>query len=209
MKDRILLLGFVFGLVATAVSTGRGENRFWFRPNMITVEPGESFEWHLWMDNDFQVYGYTIYLNAPEEAMVIFNPDTLYVNWNGTAADSYLDNLDGSYERTLDVLWASAYDFAGSGVPLGSHIGVKIQGTISETAPDGIYTFSGDFGNCYFRDEFGGLILVDVAPGYLDVRHDCGDVNSDGRVTVADATYIVSYIYRGGPAPCNPTPERK
>jgi hypothetical protein len=29
----------------------------------------------------------------------------------------------------------------------------------------------------------------------------CGDCNGDGRVTIADATYIVSYIYRGGPAP--------
>ena len=29
----------------------------------------------------------------------------------------------------------------------------------------------------------------------------CGDCNGDGRITVADATYLVSYIYRGGPAP--------
>jgi len=29
----------------------------------------------------------------------------------------------------------------------------------------------------------------------------CGDCNGDGRITIADATYLVSYIYRGGPAP--------
>lgn len=29
----------------------------------------------------------------------------------------------------------------------------------------------------------------------------CGDANGDGRITVADATYIVGYIYRNGPAP--------
>ena len=29
----------------------------------------------------------------------------------------------------------------------------------------------------------------------------CGDCNGDGRITVADATYLVSYIYRGGSAP--------
>jgi hypothetical protein len=29
----------------------------------------------------------------------------------------------------------------------------------------------------------------------------CGDCNGDGRVTIADATYLVSYIYRSGPAP--------
>ncbi|KPJ49818.1 hypothetical protein AMJ40_04685, partial [candidate division TA06 bacterium DG_26] len=29
----------------------------------------------------------------------------------------------------------------------------------------------------------------------------CGDCNGDGRVTIADATYLVAFIYRGGPAP--------
>jgi hypothetical protein len=29
----------------------------------------------------------------------------------------------------------------------------------------------------------------------------CGDCNADTRVTIADANYLVSYIYRGGPAP--------
>jgi hypothetical protein len=28
---------------------------------------------------------------------------------------------------------------------------------------------------------------------------ECGDCNGDGRITVADATYIVGYIYRAGP----------
>jgi hypothetical protein len=31
----------------------------------------------------------------------------------------------------------------------------------------------------------------------------CGDANNDGRVTIADATYIVAFIYREGPAPVN------
>ena len=32
-------------------------------------------------------------------------------------------------------------------------------------------------------------------------RADCGDCNDDGRITIADATYVVSYVYRAGPAP--------
>jgi len=32
-------------------------------------------------------------------------------------------------------------------------------------------------------------------------NYPCGDCNGDGRVTVADATYMVGYIYRDGPAP--------
>jgi hypothetical protein len=29
----------------------------------------------------------------------------------------------------------------------------------------------------------------------------CGDANDDGKINVADAVYIISYIFRGGPAP--------
>lgn len=28
-----------------------------------------------------------------------------------------------------------------------------------------------------------------------------GDANRDGKITVADVVYIVSYLYKGGPAP--------
>jgi len=31
--------------------------------------------------------------------------------------------------------------------------------------------------------------------------YECGDCNGDGRTTIADATYLVAYIYRGGPGP--------
>ena len=30
---------------------------------------------------------------------------------------------------------------------------------------------------------------------------DCGDVNGDGTITIADATYLVGFVYRGGAAP--------
>jgi hypothetical protein len=116
-----------------------------------------------------------------------------------------LDNPLDYYDPTYNELMAFAYDFAGSGVPPGTYIAVKIRGTMSDTAPDGVYTFSGVPLDCYFRDEFGGLVYIDVSPGYIDVRHDCGDVNQDGRVTVADAVYITSYIYQGGPDPCHAT----
>jgi hypothetical protein len=31
-----------------------------------------------------------------------------------------------------------------------------------------------------------------------------GDANRDGRVTVADVVYLVSYLFKGGPAPVPP-----
>jgi hypothetical protein len=33
-------------------------------------------------------------------------------------------------------------------------------------------------------------------PGYI-----CGDANSDGIVNIGDIVYLVSYCYKGGPAP--------
>jgi hypothetical protein len=54
-----------------------------------------------------------------------------------------------------------------------------------------------------FADKNGENVYVPVfsddyvqAEGLL-----CGDCNGDGRVTVADATYLVSFIYREGPEP--------
>jgi len=39
-------------------------------------------------------------------------------------------------------------------------------------------------------------------PGVLYVEGGlCGDANGDGRITIADATYLVAFIYRGGPGP--------
>jgi hypothetical protein len=46
------------------------------------------------------------------------------------------------------------------------------------------------------------LYLPVMVPGVLYVEGSlCGDCNGDGRITVADANYIVSYIYRAGPSP--------
>jgi hypothetical protein len=35
----------------------------------------------------------------------------------------------------------------------------------------------------------------------VTIVHACGDCNADGRITIADANYIVSCIYRGGSEP--------
>jgi len=42
-------------------------------------------------------------------------------------------------------------------------------------------------------------VSMTVQPPYA-----CGDCNGDGRITIADATYVVTFIYRGGPAPIGP-----
>ena len=42
-----------------------------------------------------------------------------------------------------------------------------------------------------------------TVPVYLTVRSSyvCGDANGDGDITVADAVYVINYIFRSGPAP--------
>jgi hypothetical protein len=42
------------------------------------------------------------------------------------------------------------------------------------------------------------VLTLRVNPGGAFLR---GDANSDGSVTVADVVYIISYLYKGGPAP--------
>ena len=40
-----------------------------------------------------------------------------------------------------------------------------------------------------------------ISPGYVNECFICGDANRSGTVNILDATYIISYLYKGGPAP--------
>jgi len=33
------------------------------------------------------------------------------------------------------------------------------------------------------------------------IRADCGDANGDSNVNILDITYLIGYLYMGGPAP--------
>jgi hypothetical protein len=43
--------------------------------------------------------------------------------------------------------------------------------------------------------------LAFVITGEPDTSFTCGDVNNDGIVNVGDIVYLVTYLYRAGPAP--------
>lgn len=49
-------------------------------------------------------------------------------------------------------------------------------------------------------------ILTNVAPNqFMTITESlCGDANGDGNINVGDAVYVISYIFRGGPAPQPP-----
>lgn len=76
----------------------------------------------------------------------------------------------------------------------GGDIGVastnyRLSGTVAQTAAG--YGESDNFGLSHgFWQSFGGGV------GYL-----CGDANGDETINVADAVYLIAYIFKGGPAP--------
>jgi hypothetical protein len=56
----------------------------------------------------------------------------------------------------------------------------------------------------YFPDTVAAVPCTSALCRMVDFQllpAECGDCNGDSRVTIADATYIVSYVYRGGPGP--------
>jgi hypothetical protein len=50
-------------------------------------------------------------------------------------------------------------------------------------------------GRAYVAD-IHGFAVVDYAQGFV-----CGDANGDEQQNISDATYIVNWIFKGGPAP--------
>lgn len=57
-------------------------------------------------------------------------------------------------------------------------------------------------GGTYFVDGNGALITPEfsaASPWYIVSV--CGDANGDGQVNIADAVYIITYIFKSGPAP--------
>jgi hypothetical protein len=195
--------------MASAFDGVWADNRYYFDPApmcTLRLAPGDSFKWHLMMETDYTLRGYEFKVYAPFEGTTIFDPDTLIHDWTGTAAD-YLDLEAFLWDPLYDYFIGGATRVMVGTVPTGTHIAVKLSGRISHDAPLGHYTFSPDVNQCYFIDESSTQHLVGGPTMYLEIapEYECGDVNLDGRVTIADATYIVSYIYRGGPEPCNPS----
>lgn len=45
------------------------------------------------------------------------------------------------------------------------------------------------------------IALVFISSPNSNAEYICGDANSDGKLNVSDAVYIINYVYTGGPAP--------
>jgi|GEM_PF-874094 len=114
--------------------------------------------------------------------------------WSVVAAD-----LDG--DGDLDLAAASAV-FDDVSVLLGTGNGIF--------TPDSAYSVGSSPRSVFVADidADGRLDLItanyssdNVSVLLNQAAYVCGDCNADGNVTIADATYLVSYIYRSGPGP--------
>lgn len=114
-------------------------------------------------------------LNCPEETL---NVSPGYeINWDfSDAQDQLYSKLSGPGAVDMETgLWSFRPSFSDSGLHM---VEVSIQ-----------YGFE----NCRHEEYCQFNIFVE--------NQDFGDVNSDGTVNLLDITYLISYVYNGGPAP--------
>ncbi|KPJ50791.1 hypothetical protein AMJ40_01765 [candidate division TA06 bacterium DG_26] len=194
------------------------------------ITPGYLDEWHLtsqrnhtlgggssWKCGDDGPDPYSNYLDAglvtPEIAV---GEASVLSFWHWIDAETASDNVawdgaivevnDGSGWQQIEPREGYPYTIIGGA-----------EGPFPEGTPcfsgtygwsDTEFDLSGYSGQVRFRFRFGSDMGVAKEGWYIDditiwgFFFDCGDVNGDGRVTVADATYLVGFIYRGGSTPC-------
>jgi len=125
----------------------------------------------------------TILINPALAITVVTPPDAI----EGTAYNHQLQTTNG----TGEVRWEDKFnDLSGTGVALdtaGYIYGIPTDtGTFSFTAVATDFTGSSDE----------AIFNLVIGPAYL-----CGDANADLAVNIIDITYIIAYLYNGGPAP--------
>jgi len=114
-----------------------------------------------------------------------------------------ISDLNGTYffgDYCTGEIWSLEYN--------GSVVS-NFQDRTAELAPTGtsidqVSSFGEDaFGEIYIVDYSDGEIYKIVPDGVPSACFLCGDVNSDGVVNIFDITFLISYLYLGGPAPAD------
>jgi hypothetical protein len=126
---------------------------------------------------------YTFIINPPLAIATESIPDGV-VNVTYT----FLLSCDGG---TGNKTWVDlGGDLSGTG------IGLQSDGQLSGTPSDtGLITFT-----AWVADAVGAVADKPLEL-YIKVAYICGDANSDYQVDVGDAVYLISYIFKSGPAP--------
>ncbi len=112
-----------------------------------------------------------------------------------------IPDLDGTYffaDYCTGEIWSLEYN--GSAVS-------NFQDRTAELAPTGtsidqVSSFGEDaFGEIYIVDYSDGEIYKIIPDGVPSACFLCGDVNSDSVVNIFDITFLITYLYLGGPSP--------
>lgn len=109
-------------------------------------------------------------------------------------------DLDMAYSDTVEVTGGiSPYVFAlaggalPDGISLGSQTGI-IEGTCNRA---GAFEFDIEI------NDSGEPTQTDTRHYSLRVNYICGDANGDHTMNILDVTYLIYFLYKGGPAPQN------
>jgi len=136
--------------------------------------------------------------------------DIVEVSPVGTVGEEgmVVSNYLGNYSPLKAVVHLDSF------IPPDSGTLFKVIVNVKETAPLGEthLTFINQPGepplmNVYSLSDGINEVLPELIHGTLNIGAICGDVNGDGEVTISDVTYLINYIYKGGPPPlCAPEP---
>lgn len=104
-----------------------------------------------------------------------------------------IPDLQGTYffgDYCSGQIWSFRYD--GSSV-------TEFTERTSQLAPGG--GMSIDEISSFGEDAEGNIYIVDLGGEVFKVISCRGDANGDGAIEIGDVVYLISYLYRGGPAP--------
>ncbi len=81
---------------------------------------------------------------------------------------------------------------SGGGSQNGTSTNYVLSGTVAQTAVGGGSSTNYGLNHGYWQDFGGGGVVCDCTPG---------DANGSPPTNIFDITYMISYLYKGGPAP--------
>jgi hypothetical protein len=180
VSQRSFRMAFSLSLVVSAAVVSGVEgtldeaNSYYFEPETLSVVQGASFEWHLMLVTEAELCGYGFAMDAFFGDTTVLSPDTLRFDWTDAACDGGEFEIRVGPEFDPDESWfggGATSIVCAPGLPAGTHLGVRIFGTVSKQAVCGTYEFSGphEGKSCVLTGTDEESIRVPVRPGHLRV----------------------------------------